>query len=173
MKHTHKINKKGQIDDWFDYLFTVLVLFFLFFFLSGIFGSNTTKINDNLIEDIFILEGNKMLLPLLDSSVIYQNVTMTYKELVILSEKEILVSQRQNGISQISRSIFDPIFGEKKWALNICHGEYSNFGCSLYINRNEWDTTTRGKKGNLHNEGIVAFKDHKNMDITITLRVFS
>lgn len=173
MKHIHKTNKKGQIDDWFDYLFTVLVLFFLFFFLSGIFGSNTTQVNDNLIEDISILEGNKMLLPLLDAPVIYQNVSMTYKELIIFSEKEILVSQRENGISQISRSIFDPIFGEKKWTLNICHGEYSNYGCSLYINRNEWDTTIRGKKGNLHNEGIITFKDHTNRDITITLRVFS
>lgn len=49
-----KFNKKGMMDDLFDFLFTVMILFFLFFFINGALNSsikeNQAKSLDSIAE---------------------------------------------------------------------------------------------------------------------------
>ena len=176
MKHIHKQKKKGQIDDWFDYLFTVFVLFFLFFFLVGIFGGNTKNIDEALNKDVSFIEDDKMILTILDSPVMYKNVSMTYKEAILLSENQVLVSQRQEGIDPLTESILDPIYGENKWAISLCYSGSWNTksDCKIYVNFDVWRSGYRSKKSsNILNEGTVTFKDQKNRNISLWLRVLS
>lgn len=167
-----RLNKKGLIEDWFDYIFTIFAMILLFFFLSGIFSSGIDEGNAAVLEEVQASNINQQVLSLLQTKVDYNESTITYEQLIELSQDH---SQKQleESFLKISKDVMNPAYGNNSWAVNIC---YENKGshsgkCWLYANLNRWQSAVAGEEGNLESEGEVTFIDQKNERVTVKLRI--
>ena len=158
------------MDDWFDYMFTILILVFIFFFMFGIFNSASSSAED--YNDFDELTGGETALNLLNTPVEYNGATMLYRDLITLSQDQ-SQEELEQGFLNVTKELLNPVHGEDGWAINICYQDKGSHGekCWLYANLNRWTATQKGEDGNLQSEGSITFYDYKNERITLLYRI--
>ena len=72
-----------------------------------------------------------------------------------------------------SHEILDSIYGNSKWAVNVCYSDTRPIDqkCWLYFNMQRWQSTVKGKNGNLLGESSVFIPGFDNENIEVTLRL--
>lgn len=108
------------------------------------------------------------------SKIAGENREMTMADLIVLSE---IKHEEESGRGKLAlaktQEILNPLFGETKWAINVCYprGRPSDQKCWLYLNQNRWSSTQKGPKGNLLGESNLIIPDLQKDEIKVWMRI--
>jgi len=80
-----KINKKGMLDDFFDFVFTVLAMVFCLFFISFALGGSVDAKNEATLENLASYTVEERLLRYLHEPIFFEGEEMMIKDLILVS----------------------------------------------------------------------------------------
>jgi len=153
------------MDDWFDYIFTVLILVFIFFFMFGIFNSASDSAEEYSSPQFDTLNNAQTNLNFLNTDVEYDGAILKFRDLAILSKMQ-TEEEREAGIKVVTENLFDPIYGVGNWSLRICYdkscSEFDN--TAFFINSQHWYDNVQSTKS------FITILDNKNEQIEISFK---
>ena len=169
-------NKKGQGQIWhfLDLMFTMIILVFIFFFISILISTEKETTIDKISEISNEFKVKDALMVYLKSPInlningSIQSMTIA-DSLIFFEEDDNLID---DGLIE-TRNLLNPIFGSTKWAINICYPNRGAHGvsCWLFFNHERWLKTRKGIGGNLLGETNVKIPSLKEGDITVKFRL--
>ena len=164
-----RLNKKASIDDPADLLFLILGFTFVAFFLFSFLHVNMANAQSESLESLDYLKGANTILRILQTPVVYNNVTMDFQDAIVLSDIKPTI---QNDLERIAHSFLDPIYGKDKWRLTLCYGTRGPSGCA-YLNypANQQTAQSYGASENILFKGDIMFLAPSSREITIFLKV--
>ncbi|MBT3298637.1 hypothetical protein HN385_06930 [archaeon] len=130
-----KLGRKAMMDDWFDYIFTIVAMFFIFLFAGSIFSGQLEQEQESMADQVDNWLGDDNVLSLMSMPIEKEELTMSYYEFITYSQN-IEIEDKPDLFYSPTANVLDNIHGSKGWSIYICFEESNGLIGKCWLNAN-------------------------------------
>lgn len=163
-----KLGRKAMMDDWFDYIFTIVAMIFIFLFAGSIFSGQLQQEQESMAEQVDTWLGDDNVVSLMSMPIERDNLEMSYSEFITYSQN-IQSSDKSDLFQEPTSQVLDSIHGSYNWGIYTCLEVSQGYNHYCWLSAN-FDQFMYASEQDTINYGQIYFHDMENKEINLMYR---